>query len=51
LDNFDEYNQLKQLKKGWINEDFEHLFIDYDYLQKCAYDAGKRRNKDSQCWI
>jgi len=41
-----EQKQLKQMRNGYINEDFELLELSYNYTQKSSYDKELRRSKD-----
>ncbi len=47
IDDFSQFNQLKQLRSGYITDDLEVVNIEYNYAQKSAYDKEKRRSKDS----
>lgn len=50
IDHFRQYTQLKQLRNGYVTQDGEILYIDYNYSQKSAYDKTNRRSKDSQMY-
>lgn len=39
--------QYKQIRSGYMSEDFEFFELDYNYTQKSAYDAKLRRSLDS----
>lgn len=41
-----EQKQLKQLRDGYINEDYFSHSFNYNYSQKSAYDEKNRRSKD-----
>ena len=47
LINPSDYEQLKQLRNGYITEDKTLLHVEYNYAQKSAYDNDKRKSKDS----
>lgn len=47
IDDFKKYNQLKQKRKGYITQENDITYIEYNYLQKSSYDKEKRRSKDS----
>jgi len=47
LDNPFKYGQLKQIRKGYINDEFHKNEISYSYRQKSAYDKKLRKSKDS----
>ncbi|CZE45796.1 hypothetical protein [Campylobacter geochelonis] len=42
-----EQKQLKQIRNGYINTDFNHTQPEFTYSQKSSYDAENRRSKDS----
>lgn len=50
VENFSEFKQLKQKRKGYITQDLDELEIKYNYAQKSAYDKEKRRSKDSSMY-
>jgi hypothetical protein len=39
--------QLKQMRKGFMNDTFVHASPEYNYSQKSSYDKDLRRSKDS----
>lgn len=45
-----ESKQLKQLRSGYINEDFFEFKINYNYSQKSAHDKKKRRSEDEKMY-
>ena len=47
---FEKFTQLKQMRSGYINDEFERLSLDYEFSQKSAYDKDKRRSMDSQMY-
>jgi len=47
IEDFSKFTQLKQKRNGYITQDLEVFYIDYNYSQKSAYDKDKRRSKDS----
>ncbi len=47
-DELSDLGQLKQLRNGYITKNFDKVSVDYNYLQKSAYDKEKRRSKDEQ---
>lgn len=46
----DERKQLKQIRTGYMNEDFECLTPKYSYTQKSAYDKTHRRSADEKMY-
>jgi hypothetical protein len=44
---FQEFGQLKQERKGYITKDIRKVKINYNYTQKSAYDKNLRRSKES----
>jgi len=46
----DKLKQAQQVRNGYITEDLEHVFIDYAYSQKSAYDKTKRTSKEGQMY-
>jgi len=38
--------QLKQIRSGYLNEDFKYAELSYHYTQKSSYDKELRRSKD-----
>ena len=50
ITNFKELGQLKQLRNGYITQNKELIYIEYNYSQKSAYDKDKRRSKDSSMY-
>jgi hypothetical protein len=44
IEDFKEFQQLKQKRNGYITENKEVLYIDYTYSQKSAYDKKNRRS-------
>ena len=47
IEDFGKFNQLKQLRNGYITKDNETISIEYNYSQKSAYDKEKRTSLDS----
>ena len=47
---FDKFNQLKQMRSGYINDKNEQLSLELDFSQKSAYDKSKRRSRNSQMY-
>ena len=47
IEEFNQEEQLKQIREGFINIDGEYLKLSYNYKQKSAYDTKKRKSKDS----
>ena len=47
IEEFEKFEQLKQVRNGYITEDKELFFVDYNYSQKSAYSKEHRRSKDS----
>ena len=50
IEDFSEFKQLKQKRKGYITQELEEVSIDYNYAQKSAYDKDKRRSRDSSMY-
>ncbi len=50
IEDFSKFNQLKQLRKGYVTSAREWVDIDYGYAQKSAYDKEKRRSKESSMY-
>ena len=46
IEDFKEFEQLKQKRNGYITKDLEVVYIDYNYSQKSAYDKEKRASLD-----
>lgn len=47
ITNFSDFNQLKQKRNGFITENLDVVYVDYNYSQKSAYDKKHRRSLDS----
>ena len=47
---FNILGQLKQLRSGYITKEKEQVFIEYNYVQKSAYDKENRKSKDRQMY-
>ena len=47
IEDFKQFDQLKQKRNGYITKEKEVVYIDYNYSQKSAYDKKHRRSKDS----
>ncbi|MEA3228712.1 MAG: hypothetical protein U9P38_06555 [Campylobacterota bacterium] len=50
IEDFSIYEQLKQIRNGYITKDLDIAYIDYNYSQKSAYDKENRKSKDSQMY-
>ncbi len=50
IEDFSRFDQLKQLRSGYITDDLEAVNIEYDYTQKSAYDKENRRSKKGQMY-
>jgi len=50
IEDFTNFKQLKQVRKGYITEELERLFVKYNYAQKSAYDIKTRRSKESSMY-
>ena len=50
IDDFSKFKQLKQKREGYITKDLETEIIEYNYLQKSAYDKKLRRSKDEEMY-
>ncbi|MCF6173235.1 MAG: hypothetical protein L3J44_05565 [Campylobacteraceae bacterium] len=50
IDDFGQFKQLKQKRDGFITNDLEMFYINYNYSQKSAYDKTKRKSKDSSMY-
>jgi len=44
IEDFSEFEQLKQKRNGYITEDLKLLHVEYNYSQKSAYDTKHRRS-------
>ncbi len=42
IEDFKQFDQLKQKRNGYITKDLEVVYIEYNYSQKSAYDKTKR---------
>lgn len=47
IKDFNDFQQLKQLRNGYITADKEIITPQYNYAQKSAYDRDLRRSKDA----
>jgi len=50
IEGFSDFKQAKQIRKGYMTDEFELVELDYDYQQKSAYDKKKRRSKDQSMY-
>ena len=50
IDDFSKFKQLKQKREGYITKDLETEIIEYNYLQKSAYNKKLRRSKDEEMY-
>ncbi len=50
IEDFSKFKQLKQKRNGYITKDLNIKTIEYDYLQKSAYDKNLRRSKDEHMY-
>jgi len=50
IDDFKEFKQLKQKRKGYITPSLTEVTIKPNYSQKSAYDKESRRSKDSSMY-
>ena len=50
IKDFSDFNQLKQVRKGYITEENSRVYVEYNYSQKSAYDSENRRSKDSSMY-
>ena len=46
IEDFSQFEQLKQKRKGYITEDLDLLYVEHNYSQKSAYDKEHRRSKE-----
>ncbi len=46
IEDFSSFEQLKQKRSGYITEDLNLLYVEYNYSQKSAYDKEHRRSKE-----
>ena len=47
IEDFSQFEQLKQKRKAYITEDLDLLYVEHNYSQKSAYDKEHRRSKES----
>jgi len=50
IDDFSKFQQLKQLRSGYITAKKELATLEYNYTQKSAYDATHRRSKEGSMY-
>ena len=46
IEDFAQFDQLKQKRNGYITEDLDLLYVEHNYSQKSAYDKEHRRSKE-----
>ena len=47
ITDFKIFTQLKQKRNGYITQDLDEVYIEYNYSQKSAYDKKKRKSLES----
>ena len=50
IEDFTEFKQLKQKRKGYITKTLQEVSFDYNYAQKSAYDKKERRSKEGSMY-